>query len=57
MVSRGQFHQHAYAKLLRARIPKVQKDSQVIGQKKVGQLCFDCAGIKAARKHVDNIDP
>jgi len=26
----GQFHQHAYKQLLRAKIPKAQKDSQVI---------------------------
>jgi len=28
--TRGQFHQHVYAQLLCAKIPKVQKDSQVI---------------------------
>jgi len=26
----GRFHQHVYAKLLHAKIPKAQKDSQVI---------------------------
>jgi len=29
-VTRGQFHQHIYAKLLRTQIPKAQKNSQVI---------------------------
>ena len=34
----GQFHQHAYAQLLHMQIPKVQKDSQVIGRKTVDRL-------------------
>ena len=33
-LSWGQFHQHAYAKLLQAQIPKVKKGSQVISRKK-----------------------
>ena len=34
---KGQFHQRAYAQLLRQQIPKVEKDSQVISRKKVYQ--------------------
>ena len=34
----GQFHHHAYTQLLRAQIPKAQKDSQVIRRKKVNPL-------------------
>ena len=38
MAIRGQFHQLAYVQLLRAQIPKAQKDSQVISRNKVDQL-------------------
>ena len=48
---------HVYVQLLRAQILKAQKDSQVISQKKVGQLFFDCGHVKAGRKHIDEIDP
>ena len=30
---KGQFYQHAYAQLLRAKIPKAQKDCQVLVEK------------------------
>ena len=48
--SRGQFHQRVYAQLLRSQIPKVQKRPST-------QAAAGSAGVKAARKHVDEIDP
>ena len=36
--SSGQFHQHAYAQLFHAQIPKAQKDSQVFRRNKVDCL-------------------
>ena len=42
-----------YAQLLRTQIPKAQKDSQL---KQLFALSGS-AGVKAARKHVDEIDP
>jgi len=42
-----------YEQLLRKQIPKAQKDSQV---KQLFALSGS-AGVKAARKHVDEIDP
>ena len=38
----GQFHQHAYAQFLRPRIPKAQKDSQVISRKELTNLLCCC---------------
>ena len=48
----SQFHQHANVQLLLAQIPKAQKDSQLM------QLfaLLGCAGVKAASKHVDEMD-
>ena len=42
-----------YEQLLRMQIPKVQKDSQV----KLLFALSGSAGIKAARKNIDEIDP
>ena len=42
-----------YEQLLRMQIPKAQKDSQV---KQLFKL-FASAGVKAAHKHIDEIDP
>ena len=56
-VTWGQFLQRVvYVQLLRAQVPKAQKDRKDISQKKVGQLFFDCVRVKAARKHVGEID-
>ena len=37
--------------------PKSAKRQSSHQSKKVGQLFFDCTQVKAARKHVDEIDP
>ena len=56
MPTRGQLHQHFtcsfYVQLLRSQSPKANKDSQV----KQLFVLSGSAGIKAARKHVDEID-
>ena len=52
-LSRFQFHQRVYAQLLRTQVPKAQKDSQL-------KQLFALSGsacVKAARKHVNKIDP
>ena len=51
--SKGQFHPRVCTQLLRMQIPKAQKYSQL---KQLFTL-LGSASIKAARKHVDEIDP
>ena len=50
--TRCQFHQRVYAKLLCSKIPKVQKS-----QFKLLFALSGSASVKAARKHVEEIDP
>ena len=49
----GQFYQHVYAQLLCLHTPKAQKNSHL---KQLFALSRS-EGVKAARKHVDEIDP
>ena len=49
----GSISRTFYGQLLRAQIPKAQKDSQV----KQLLALLGSAGVKAARKLVDEIDP
>jgi len=53
--TRCQFHQHAYAKLLHAQIPKLQKDIQVVSVFlrfwDLGLISQRC--LRAVFKHID----
>ena len=53
ILNRGSISPTFYEKLLRSQIPKVQKDSQV---KQLFAL-LGSVSVKAAGKHVDEIDP
>ena len=49
----GQFHQHVYVQLLRLQILKAQKRKST----QAAFCAFGICGVKAAHKHIDEIDP